>query len=300
MAVRFIHHLLEGDHASRPAASAVPEGTLYACSDHVKIYQSDTSSWSDWHNPTTGTLTDHTHAATGSGATGGGATLNPVTMKLPAAMGTTEGQVDWDTTLKKLEVYDGQRELGIGHGGWAPHALPTVFVADAAFTTSETLPISGGSIAVPIHVPAQLLSRGFTIHNRDTTNTRAIEARLYQQRLNNGNGGENTLDFVTGTDATDSFTAAAASTRAVVFSGAPVYLAPGIYWLVVRNTSGTQTWALGSTASSSAFSMNTGQTKTLGSSLGSTLDFVAATWVKVTAIYAVRLVGNVFGQTSSF
>jgi hypothetical protein len=46
--------------------------------------------------------------------------------------------------------------------------------------------------------------------------------------------------------------------------------------------------------------MNTGQTKTLGSSLGSTLDFVAATWVKVTAIYAVRLVGNVFGQTSSF
>lgn len=40
--------LLTGDHASRPAASAVGGGALYACSTHNLIYQSDTSSWSTW------------------------------------------------------------------------------------------------------------------------------------------------------------------------------------------------------------------------------------------------------------
>jgi hypothetical protein len=40
--------LLEGDHASRPAANTVGTGALYACSDHNLIYQSDGSSWSTW------------------------------------------------------------------------------------------------------------------------------------------------------------------------------------------------------------------------------------------------------------
>ena len=40
--------LLTGDHASRPAANAVATGTVYACSTHDLIYQSDGSSWSTW------------------------------------------------------------------------------------------------------------------------------------------------------------------------------------------------------------------------------------------------------------
>lgn len=40
--------LQEGDHASRPAATAVGSGALYACSTHDLIYQSDGSSWSTW------------------------------------------------------------------------------------------------------------------------------------------------------------------------------------------------------------------------------------------------------------
>lgn len=39
---------LTGDHASRPAANAVGKGSLYACSTHTKVYQSDGSTWSDW------------------------------------------------------------------------------------------------------------------------------------------------------------------------------------------------------------------------------------------------------------
>jgi hypothetical protein len=36
------------DHASRPAATAVAGGTLYPCTDHSLIYQSDGATWSTW------------------------------------------------------------------------------------------------------------------------------------------------------------------------------------------------------------------------------------------------------------
>lgn len=45
---RFADHLLTGTHASRPAATAVPAGTLYSCTDHSLIYQSDGTSWSTY------------------------------------------------------------------------------------------------------------------------------------------------------------------------------------------------------------------------------------------------------------
>lgn len=40
--------LLVGDHASRPLATAVVAGTLYSCTDHDLIYQSDGATWSTW------------------------------------------------------------------------------------------------------------------------------------------------------------------------------------------------------------------------------------------------------------
>lgn len=62
MPTKFADHVLTGDHASRPAASAVPEGTLYSCTDHNLIYQSDgASAWSTWSNP--GAVTDAELAA---------------------------------------------------------------------------------------------------------------------------------------------------------------------------------------------------------------------------------------------
>lgn len=41
---------LSGDHASRPAANTVPDGSLYSCSTHDLIYQSDFggNSWATW------------------------------------------------------------------------------------------------------------------------------------------------------------------------------------------------------------------------------------------------------------
>lgn len=68
--------LLTGDHASRPAANTVSSGTLYACSTHSLIYQSDASSWSTWADLT----------AVGSAP-------NPTTIELGHASDTTLARV---------------------------------------------------------------------------------------------------------------------------------------------------------------------------------------------------------------
>lgn len=39
---------LTGDHASRPAATAVGGGSIYSCTDHALLYQSDGAAWSTW------------------------------------------------------------------------------------------------------------------------------------------------------------------------------------------------------------------------------------------------------------
>jgi len=45
-----------GTHAARPAATDVAVGTLYACSTHALVYQSDGSSWSVWITATLATV----------------------------------------------------------------------------------------------------------------------------------------------------------------------------------------------------------------------------------------------------
>lgn len=47
---------LTGTHGARPAANAVGIGTLYACSTHALVYQSDGSTWSQWFDGGAATL----------------------------------------------------------------------------------------------------------------------------------------------------------------------------------------------------------------------------------------------------
>lgn len=51
MTTRYADHVLTGDHASRPSAATVPEGTQYSCTDHVVIYQSIGGSWGTYFDP---------------------------------------------------------------------------------------------------------------------------------------------------------------------------------------------------------------------------------------------------------
>lgn len=57
----FAAHVPTGNHAGRPGATTVPEGTLYSCTDHGKVYKSDGVVWGDWHDPADAPIGTHTH-----------------------------------------------------------------------------------------------------------------------------------------------------------------------------------------------------------------------------------------------
>lgn len=70
--------------------------------------------------PGGGSLTDHTHAATGSGSNGGGATLSPTTLNLPATASpsqTTDGEIKWDSDDNVIAVGDGAATKQFGYLG---------------------------------------------------------------------------------------------------------------------------------------------------------------------------------------
>jgi hypothetical protein len=247
-------------------------------------------------------LGDHTHTATGTGSNGGGNALdvNGGTLRIPVGTGaltTTEGYMGWQSTTERMRLYDGQRERAIGHTGWVPYAYPINFVATAAFTTALSLAANGGCIAIPIIIPGHMLLEAASWRNTDTSLERTVDWALYENRLNNGNGAENTVNRVAATAANLTYTATAASIKGIDLA-APVYIAPGLYWFVLQNQHASNTYGLGSTAASSAFALASAQTTTLSNPFTSAEDFTG--WTKTTAVYAVRIAGRVFGMTDYF
>lgn len=157
-------------------------------------------------------------------------------------------------------------------------------------SNAESLASSGGTLIVPIYVPAPFNYTTLHIWSTDTASARAAEHRLYYY-------GGSTMDFVTGTDGTFSYTpGGAASNRTSAVSGAPVALKPGGYILAIRNTSGAQTFGIGYVSTNASYFNNQTMhaTQTLGSALGSTLT--TSSWSAGARIHAVRLIAaDIFG-----
>ena len=227
--------------------------------------------------------------------------LNAGSLRLPSntsALTTTEAYAAWESTRKVLRVYDASRERTIGHVGFSPHAYPLGTNAYCALSSSATLAaVSGGNagaLAAPIHVPSHMLLQSLVIYQSATSLARSAEWRLYEDR----NDASNTLNEIANANGTFSFTPTAASNVTSTPASPPIYLAPGIYWLVIRNTHATQTFLVG-TEGTPAIYPNLHQTKSIGA-LGSTLDLVAATWTKLNSAPGLYLRGRVFGQTTAF
>jgi hypothetical protein len=238
---------------------------------------------------------DHTHAAAGEG--GGGSALAPVTLLLPnSAPSTTDGNVGYDTTAHGIEVWDSQRARNALTAGWTPAAFPLGFAQNMTLTTSLALAVNGGSVAVPIWVPGHMLVQSISFYNGLGAGT--MEFCLYRQYLNNGNAGENTLAYVTGI-AVASRTNTASALQTVNITTPGTYIGPGLYWGVFRNTSASIAFTMGSLAAGT-MAVSNAQTKTLGTGLGATLDFVAATWTKINSVAGCRLNGRVFGGAAAF
>jgi hypothetical protein len=207
-----------------------------------------------------------------------------------------DGELSYDATRKLLRMFDSVRERNVMNAGFMPYAYPIGMSPSDVTTTALALAANGGSLAVPVVLDADMLLQSVSFWNTDAATARGgAEFRLYEDRLNNANS----LNEIAGANGTlASWTPVAASIRTIT-PAAPVYLAPGVYWLVLRNQSAAQTLGVG-VAAAGTMARNTAQTKTLGSVLGSTLDLVAVTWTKITTVPGIRLDGRVFGQSSAF
>lgn len=137
--------LATGDHASRPAASAVGTGALYSCTTHGLVYQSDGSAWATW-------------------ATLGGTETLPATIVdakgdiIAATAADTPARMAAGTNGQVLTV-DSAEATGLkwatpagGGGGW------TLAVDEDGTSFTNFTALSGGSWA----------SDGTTINQTDT------------------------------------------------------------------------------------------------------------------------------------
>lgn len=175
-------------------------------------------------------------------------------------------------------------------------ALPVGLFLSGTVSTAITLAAvsggNGGALWVPIVVPAPMLLQQIGVWNLDTASARSAEARIYLD------AGSATCSFVTGTDVAWSFTPSAASSRTADVSGAPVTLDPGMYLVVIRNTSATQVFSIGR-SSNSTITSGPGNYRTQAiAALGSSQDMDTGWTSQTGGIPAVWLEGRVVGRSS--
>lgn len=177
----------------------------------------------------------------------------------------------------------------IGGNGWAPAAFHPRFVGNGAYTTALNLAV-GEVMVCPIFVPSFMRVHAFLFWNTDAASARAFEVALYGRDLNDSNS----LVQIPGSNDFNSWTPGAASERGTVY-GSPFILAPGIYWLALRNDHGSNTLGVGTLAASAQIAPTAYQRKT--TTIADPLDMVAATWTKGSAIPGVYLGGEVFDDS---
>jgi len=176
---------------------------------------------------------------------------------------------------------------------YQPAAFPAPWNPTLAYNVSTTLPAVSGSILIPIQITGPMLLQSVQILNNDVATQRTWRWDLYADLDNNANA----IPRVATCSAAETFTPGAASVRTIAAANAPVYLAPGSYYLVIQNTHATSNFALGAMAVGGTFNPTTAKTKTTGGTNGATLDIIAATWTAVAGTQAVSLRGRAAGDT---
>jgi hypothetical protein len=185
----------------------------------------------------------------------------------------------------------------VGSAGFMPYVFANSWGNASASTDAVALIAVtaglGGAIAVPVFVTSPMIVKSYTIRQGATASLRTAEARLYRD---NGTG---SVASISGTDATWSFTPAAVDNRTANVSGTPL-LYPGTYWLVVRNTSTSQTFSIrrnNAAAGELAPAFNLGWNTTGIAALGSSLDFTTAETKNNSSLFAIRVDGTAYGSS---
>lgn len=238
--------------------------------------------------------------------TGDGIAFNDSSSNPSTLADTQLAQVYYNSATHELRVgreisFGDPDWLGLGSQGWAPKAYSLHHVPNGDYTTAITLPANGGSILVPVRVPAPMKLTTFSFYGTDTTGPRDWECALYYDA--NGSASATMIQGTESNNFTNSTTVSAAGVRNASYAtGTPIWLPAGILWAVIRNTHATNTMGVGSIAAAGSFSAyNSHAVKTLGSFLGAaqTLDLVTS-WTKATGIPGVMLQGRSLNQSTTF
>jgi hypothetical protein len=178
--------------------------------------------------------------------------------------------------------------------GLCPFAYAWGMSLTDATTAARTLAAAGGTTLVPILIPSAMFVQSLSIYNTDTGTARSWEWRLFREP----DAGGATLEEVPGINGSESFTPGGAASVRTDDATTPGLILPGMYWLAVRNTHGSNTFGIG-TAAAGTINGNAGRTKTIGSALTTTLDAVTG-WSNVTAPLGARLNGRVFAEGAAY
>jgi hypothetical protein len=181
--------------------------------------------------------------------------------------------------------------------GQAPFALPLGLPLDAVSNANTTLTAvsggNGGAVAIAFPIPSPMKVQALGVWNTDTTLLRSVELRLFQDN------GDATFDFLTGTDATLSFTPTVASWRQGNIATPGTLIKPGVVWLVIRNTSASNAFNLGRVNTGtllSAFNVRRGANV---AALGATVDISAWTAAANGQIVAA-ITGRIGAEAAGF
>lgn len=211
-----------------------------------------------------------------------------------AALQTSQGFMQWQSTRKELLLYDGVRERSLAPVGFQAYALQDGIGLSQPYASSSNIAAVSGTYLLPITLSASMLLYSVSVINKDASGQRTWGWDLYVDRQ----GNNNTIDRVATSNANDTFTAAANSVRSIVASGAHVYLPPGAYWLAIQNRHATNTFAIGGDALTlPQITLNNTKFKTTGGTNGATLDIVTS-WSVTSSVYGVRLNGGGAGVST--
>lgn len=181
-----------------------------------------------------------------------------------------------------------------GAGGYQPFAHPIAYAHTATQSGTgsiETVAAGlGGARAVPFVLSAPMLLQAVTVRSTDTANLRTADWGLYRQ-----NGLSNTLVGIAA--GSWSFTPGAASDRSSDLGGSPVFLYPGAYWLVIRNSSTLRVFTVGQVAGGT-MGLNYMRSNAAIAALSSTLDI--STWTGGSSFVICRLDGRLGAETDAY
>lgn len=207
--------LATGDHASRPAASAVGSGGLYSCTTHSLVYQTDGSSWTTWATLSAGGVT----LTTKGDLLGYGSGLD----RLPVG---TDGQV---------LTADAASTLGIKWGAAAAGGITHAYVGYNTIGGSSEAIVNRRQYMKKITLAADCLmpSIGVYLKQNNTSTSVSVNAGL----LTDSGGSPSLLIAHDTADGNETnFLATSGSAGAARWFHVPigVWCTAGDYWIAVQ------------------------------------------------------------------